>query len=134
MTTEDNVQTGSGAATSEVNYQGLQSILKRDFRIVGMVGAQGQKEQLSYVSLSKQVEKWQGGYSEKELVNGLIKYIVPGLLLKDYLEAMCEMGFETLMKIICAHYQEKMLVSFMLASQIWPSHQQKSLDVSYCVP
>ena len=108
VTTGDNVQTGAGAATSEVNYHGLQSILKRDFRIVGTVGAQGQKEQLSYLSLSRQVQSGkERGYSEKELVDGLIKCIVPGLPLKDYLEAMREMGLETLMKIIRAHYQEK---------------------------
>ena len=108
MTTGDSVLTGAGAATSEVNYQGLQSILKRDFRIVGTVGAQGQKEQLSYLSLSRQVQSGkERGYSEKELVDGLIKCIVPGLPLKDYLEAMREMGLETLMKIIRAHYQEK---------------------------
>ena len=55
ITAGDNVQTGAGAATSEVNYQGLQSIFKRNFRIVGTVGAQGQKDQLSYLSLSRQV-------------------------------------------------------------------------------
>ena len=43
----------------------------------------------------------------KELVDGLIKCIVPGLPLKDYLEAMREMGLETIMKIVRAHYQEK---------------------------
>ena len=108
LTAGDNVQTGAGAATSEVNYQGLQSIFKRDFRIVGTVGAQGQKDQLSYLSLSRQVQSGkERGYSEKELVDGLIKCIVPGLPLKDYLEAMREMGLETIMKIIRAHYQEK---------------------------
>ena len=108
MTTGDNVQTGAGAATSEVNYRGLQSIFKRDFRIVGTVGAQGQKDQLSYVSLSRQIQSGkERGYSEKELVDGLIKCIVPGLPLKDYLEAMREMGLETIMKIVRAHYQEK---------------------------
>ena len=108
MTTGDNVQTGAGAATSEVNYQGLQSIFKRDFRIVGTVGAQGQKDQLSYFSLSRQIQSGkERGYSENELVDGLIKCIVPGLPLKDYLEAMREMGLETIMKIVRAHYQEK---------------------------
>ena len=47
------------------------------------------------------------GYSEKELVDGLIKCILPGIPLKDYFEAMREMGLETLMKLIRAHYQEK---------------------------
>ena len=98
----------NGQATSETNYRGLQAILKREFRIVGTVGAQGQKEQLSYLSLSRQVESGkERGYSEKELVDGLIKCILPGIPLKDYLEAMREMGLETLMKIIRAHYQEK---------------------------
>ena len=56
MTTGDNEQTGAGVATSEVNYQGLQSIFKRDFRIVGTVVAQGQKDQLFYFSLSRQIQ------------------------------------------------------------------------------
>ena len=108
MTTGDNVQTGAGAATSEVNYRGLQSICKRDFRIVGTVGAKGQKDQLSYFSLSRQIQSGkERGYSKKKLVDGLIKCIVPGLPLKDYLEAMHEIGLETIMKLVCAHYQEK---------------------------
>eukprot|EP00794_Sanderia_malayensis_P012536 gene12536-13822_t len=108
MKTGDNDQNGNGDSKAELSYKGLQSILKRDFRIVGTVGAQGQKEQLSYLSLSRQVESGkERGYSEKEVVEGLIKCIAPGLPLKDYLEAMREMGLETLMKIIRAHYQEK---------------------------
>ena len=108
MTMGDNVQTGAGAATSEVNYQGLKSIFKRDFRIVGTVGAQGQKDQLYYFSLSRQIQSGkERGYLEKELFDGLIKCIVPGLPLKDHVEAMREMGLETIMKIVRAHYQEK---------------------------
>ena len=52
MTTGDNIQTESGAATSEVNYQGLQSILKSDFRIVGAVGAQ-EKKRATFLSKLK---------------------------------------------------------------------------------
>ena len=105
---EQQTQDSVRQKTTEVNYQGLHSIFKRDFRIVGTVGAQGQKDQLSYLSLSRQVQSGkERGYSEKELVDGLIKCIAPGLPLKDYLEAMREMGLETIMKIIRAHYQEK---------------------------
>ena len=47
------------------------------------------------------------GYSDREIIDAIIKSIAPGLPLKDYLEAMRETGLPTVIKIIRANYQEK---------------------------
>eukprot|EP00112_Aurelia_sp_Birch-Aquarium-sp1_P008946 Seg200.4 transcript_id=Seg200.4/GoldUCD/mRNA.D3Y31 product="hypothetical protein" protein_id=Seg200.4/GoldUCD/D3Y31 len=92
----------------EADLGSLRSILKKDFRILGTIGSQGSRDQLSFISLSRQIESWkEKGYSDKEIIEAIIKCIAPGLPLKNYLEAMRETGLPTVIKIIRAHYQEK---------------------------
>ena len=50
--------TGACKGESELDYPekglgNLRSILRRDFRILGTIGSQGSKDQLSFVSLSR---------------------------------------------------------------------------------
>ena len=90
------------------SMENLKSILRREFRIVGVLGPQGQKENLSYMSLNRQIEEGlKRGYEEKEVIDGIIKCISSSLPLKDYIEAMRESGLETINKILRAHFQEK---------------------------
>ena len=57
------------------------------FKIRGAIGEAVQKDKLSYVSLLKQIKEWNGkDYSEKEIVNALLKAICPGLYLWNVLE------------------------------------------------
>ena len=44
---------------SETGLGNLRSILRRDFRILGTIGSQGSKDQLSFISLSRQIENGQ---------------------------------------------------------------------------
>ena len=90
------------------SMENLKSILRREFRIVGVLGPQGQKENLSYMSLNRQIEEGlKRGYEEKGVIDGIIKCISSSLPLKDYIEAMRESGLETINKILRAHFQEK---------------------------
>ena len=86
----------------------LKTILKRDLRISGIIGGQGQRDQLSYISLTRQIHSARGkGYEEREIVDAIIRAIAPGVQLRDYLEAMRDSGLASVMKIIRAHYHEK---------------------------
>ena len=99
---------GDEKENPEPGLNTLKSILKRDFRILGTIGSQGSRDQLSFISLSRQIETGkEKGYADKEIIEAIIKCIAPGLPLKDYLDAMRETGLPTVIKIIWAHYQEK---------------------------
>lgn len=97
-----------GSSFERSSMENLKSMLRREFRIVGVLGPQGQKENLSFMSLNRQIEEGlKRGYDEKEVIDGIIKCISSSLPLKDYIEAMRESGLETINKILRAHFQEK---------------------------
>ena len=97
-----------GSSIEKSSMENLKSILRREFRIVGVLGPQGMKENLSFMSLNRQIEEGlKRGYEEKEVIDGIIKCISSSLSLKDYIEAMRESGLETINKILRAHFQEK---------------------------
>ena len=101
-------QTGVEQENPEASLDSLRSILKRDFRILGTIGSQGTKGQLSFISLSWQIESGkEKGYLDRDIIDAIIKCIALGLPLRDYLEAMRETGLPTVIKIIRAHYQEE---------------------------
>ena len=100
------VEAGPKDITTSVSQ--LKTILKREFKFNGTIGAPNSKDALSYISLTKQIDSAkQKGYEDPEIFDALIKAISPGLHLRTYLEAMREAGLETVMKIIRAHFQEK---------------------------
>ena len=97
-----------GSSIEKSSMENLKSILRREFRIIGVLGPQGMKENLSFMSLNRQIEEGlKRGYEEKEVIDGIIKCISSSLPLKDYIEAMRESGLETINKILRAHFQEK---------------------------
>ena len=97
-----------GSSIEKSSMENLKSILRREFRIVGVLGPQGMKENLSFMSLNRQIEEGlKRGYEENEVIDGIIKCISSSLPLKDYIEAMRESGLETINKILRAHFQEK---------------------------
>ena len=101
-------QPGVGAQAGSGQLDNLKTLLRRDFRIAGMVAPQGQKNQLSFMSLNRQIEDGlQRGYSEREVIDAVIKCISPSLPLRDYIEAMRETGIDAILKILRAHFQEK---------------------------
>lgn len=98
----------TGVSPDGSSISNLKSILRREFRIVGVLGPQGQKDNLSLMSLNRQIEEGlKKGYEEKEVIDGIIRCISSSLPLKDYIEAMRESGLETIKKILRAHFQEK---------------------------
>ena len=97
-----------GSSMERSSMENLKSILRSEFRIVGILGPQGQKENLSFMSVNRQIEEGlKRGNEEKEVIDGIIKCISSSLPLKDYIEAMRESGMETINKILRAYFQEK---------------------------
>ena len=83
-------------------------IFKCELRVIGTISTPGQKDQVSYIHLNRQIEAaLEKGYSICEIVDAVIQSISPSLLLHSYLEAISELTQPTLCRIIRAHYQEK---------------------------
>ena len=100
-------QPGFGTQAKSGQLDNLKTLLRRDFRIAGAVAPQGQKDQLSFMSLNRQIEDGiQRGYSEREVIDAVIKCISPSLPLRDYIEAMRETGIDAILKILRAHFHE----------------------------
>ena len=100
---------GEGGDTVKVPLVGVQqSILRRDFKIQGVVGDPGQKDKLGYQALISQIEAGlTKGYTEKEVVSAVIRAVQPGLQLRSYLENMTELTLAKLRKILRFHFHEK---------------------------
>ena len=102
------VNSGQNMKGDQSNIDHLKTILKRELRITGTISALGQKDQVSFISLNRQIEAALAkGYTVREIVDAVIRSISPILPLRSYLEAISEINLPTLHRIIRAHYQEK---------------------------
>ena len=71
------------------SYLGQTSLLRKDFKIRGIVGNSGQKDQISFASLIHQINDARiAGYSDNEIVVGVLKAMLSYLCLKNVLETM----------------------------------------------
>ena len=84
------------------------SVLRRQFKIAGQIGDPDQKDKLNYSSLRKQIEMGvEQKYKEHEIVDGVIRAISPGLVLRSYLESFKDLSLDRLKKILRSHYGVK---------------------------
>lgn len=82
--------------------------MRRQFKIIGQIGEPNQKDKLSYTSLVRQIEAGvDQGFTEKEVQEGVIRAISPGLVLRSYLETYSDLTLNRLRKIIRSHYGVK---------------------------
>lgn len=80
----------------------------KDFKIAGQIGEPGQKDKLTFSSLARQIEHGLSkGFPEPEIVDAVIRAIVPGMQLRSYLEGKVNLSLPTLRRILRSHYQEK---------------------------
>ena len=80
----------------------------REFKINGTIGNVGQKDTLSYTSLSFQMKQGKmTGYSSKEVCAAVIRAIKPGYSLRDYLESKGDLTETALVQILRSHFKEK---------------------------
>ena len=94
-------KTGAGATLAPQNI-----IRIKDFKISGTIT--NEKNRLPFSSLNKQIESsLQRGYSEPDIVDGVINSIAPNLHLRSYLENMSSFSLSQLRVILRSHYCEK---------------------------
>ena len=80
--------------------------LRKEFRIFGQIGEAGQKEKLSYTSLTNQIESGlKKGYTEMEIIEAVIRAVSPGLHLRELLEIKRNMTLQSLKTILKGHYK-----------------------------
>ncbi|XP_043954545.1 uncharacterized protein LOC122820911 [Gambusia affinis] len=81
---------------------------RKEFKISGQIGDPGQKDRLTFSSLARQIDNGLSkGYPESEIVEAVIRAIVPGLQLRSYLEGKNDLSLPTLRRILRSHYQER---------------------------
>ena len=101
----------SAKKTKEGNIVSLVDVktaLRRDFKIMGVIGGEEQKDQLSFVSLIRQIDAGlEKGYKEREIIAAVIRAISPSLKLRSYLETMKEVTLPKLRQMLRAHYKQK---------------------------
>ena len=84
------------------------SAFHKDFKIRDYIGEKGQKDKLSYISLLKPIEEGRDkGYSDKEIVNAVLRPITPGLYLRNVLETTENLTLSRLMKFLQSHFVER---------------------------
>ena len=84
------------------------SALCRQFKISGQIGEPEQKDKISFASLARQIQTGLSqGYDESEIVDGVIRSITPGMVLRSNLETYKELTLDRLKKILRSHYGAK---------------------------
>jgi len=79
----------------------------KEFKIVGKIGSPGQKDRLTFTSLSYQIESGKKkGYREIEIIHAVISSISPDLELRGYLEGKPDLNLPLLKKILRSHFKE----------------------------
>ena len=82
-------------------------MLKRDFKIHGVVAGDKFKDGLSFVSLSRQIDAGlNAGYKENEIIDALIRAVSPSLQLRSYLEMIKDVTLTRLRLILKAHLKQ----------------------------
>lgn len=105
---ESNSQSGDGMSSSLHSLIEPTSVLRRQFKITGQIGDPDQKDKLNYSSLRKQIDiAVEQKYKENEIVDGVIRAISPGLVLRSYLESFKDLSLDRLKKILRSHYGVK---------------------------
>ena len=80
----------------------------REFKIHGTVGEPEQKDKLSYMSLSYQIQNGKKeGRSGAEICAAVIKSITPGSSLRNYLESRVQTDEKSLIRVLRSHFNEK---------------------------
>ena len=84
------------------------SALRREFKIVGTIGAPNNKERVTYMNLCSQIEDARSkNYSDKEICQALRKAVSPGTELRTVLDAKVDMTLETMLTFVRGYLQEK---------------------------
>ena len=82
--------------------------MRKDFRLYGQIGIANQPDKQSFISLMNQIDSGLSkGHKEKEIIEAVIRAIVPSLPLRSYLESVKDLTLNQLKSILRSHYREK---------------------------
>ena len=82
--------------------------MKKDFRLYGQIGIANQPDKLFFISLKNQIDSGMSkGHKEKEIIEAVVRAIVPSLPLRSYLESVKDLTLNQLKSILRFHYREK---------------------------
>ena len=82
------------------------SLWRKDFKIAGQIG--DSKSCISFTSLIRQIEAGtEKGYDDREIIQAVIRSIIAGSSLRNYLEGRSKLILSTLRGILRAYYREK---------------------------
>ena len=85
----------------------VEIVFRREFKIKGSVGEPGDENNISFVSLARQIESGiERGYPNGEIVESVIRSVVPGIALRSYLEATPDLTLSKLRKILRSYFRE----------------------------
>ena len=107
ITPQVSTNTDKGKPPVNQSIHALGNILRiKDFKISGSIS--NDKGHISLSNLNKQIESGLAkGYSERDVIDGVIQAISPALHLKSYLESKKHLSLVELRKILQSHYCEK---------------------------
>ena len=121
--TEKGTQEVQGAET-KVNVD-VSKVLRREFKIHGVVAGDNFKDGLSFVSLVRQIESGiKAGYKETEIVEAVIRAVSPSLKLRSYLEMIQELSLSRVRQVMKAHFKQKSAAE--LYEELSVLHQEAS--------
>ena len=104
--TDKGTQEVQGAET-KVNVD-VSKVLRREFKIHGVVAGDNFKDGLSFVSLARQIKSGiKAGYKETEIVEAVIRAVSPSLKLRLYLEMIQDLSLSRVRQIMKAHFKQK---------------------------
>ena len=91
----------------ELPYLNQTSQLRKEFKIMGVIGSAGSKDLLRFVSLSHQINYGSmAGYSEKEIIAGVLNAMAPNLSLRNVLENYYRLSSSKVNEVFIAHIKE----------------------------
>ena len=80
----------------------------KDLKISGTIGGVSEKDKLSWLSLSYQIENAKKlGYSEEKICGAIIKAIAPTNHLRTYIESRPDLHLSSVQDILSSHFKEK---------------------------
>ena len=119
--TEKATQEAQGTET-KVNVD-VSKVLRKEFKIHGIVVGDNFKDGLSFVSLARQIESGRKAcYKETEIVEAVIRAVSPSLKLRSYLEMIEDLSLSRLRQIMKAHFKQKSATQ--LSQELSVLHQQ----------
>ena len=130
---EHNPEDVAGTSNGKQTQGGTVSITKfKDFKIHGMIGLPGQKDKLTYTSLSYQIQNAKSrGYPEKEISAAVIAATAPGSVLRNFLETSGDKPLQQIMSTLKSYFKEGDATSVF--NEMGNSTQKDESEIEFCM-